>query len=360
VLEYKPDWEETKERFQLWWDHGYYGRCGLAVYAPRNDAPDVPPPPGAESPEQKWFDLEWISRQNEYHLGRSFYGGEVMPIWTAGYAGVTGIPALLGCPYEADMDTGWSEPILTDPDDFDVRRIRMDDTTEWYVFMLDMLRRATGESRGKYLPSMGAFGGGGDTLAALRGTEQLLIDCLERPDEVRDAEEYLMDMWMEFYDRCYEAVDGPTQGSTCWFPLWSPGKFYPTHNDFSYNIGPEMFREIFLPAIRRQTEFLDHSVYHVDGVNAFAHVDALCELPQLQALQILPGAGQPSPLYYEDVLKKVQVAGKNLHINIAPDDVEPALSMLSARGLFIATAAETQAQAEELLAQAERLSVDRG
>ena len=59
-------------------------------------------------------------------------------------------------------------------------------------------------------------------------------------------------------------------------------------------------------------------------------------------------------------LKKVQAAGKNLHVTIAPEEVEQDLSMLSARGLFIQTWTKTQAQAEELLEQAERWSMDRG
>jgi hypothetical protein len=121
-----------------------------------------------------------------------------------------------------------------------------------------------------------------------------------------------------------------------------------------------MFCDMFLPAIEHQTCLLDYSIYHVDGVSAFRHVDALCELPRLQALQILPGAGQPSPLHFMDVLKKVQAAGKNLHISIPPEGVEEALSMLSARGLFIVTHAEDQTHAEELLRQAECLSTDRG
>ena len=120
-----------------------------------------------------------------------------------------------------------------------------------------------------------------------------------------------------------------------------------------------MFREIFLPVIRRQTEFLDHSVYHVDGVNAFRHVDALCELPHLQALQILPGAGKPSPLYYLDTLKKVQRAGKNLHITLPPDEVEAALSQLSAKDCSSNTWAESEDAARRLLHMAERWSVDR-
>jgi hypothetical protein len=98
----------------------------------------------------------------------------------------------------------------------------------------------------------------------------------------------------------------------------------------------------------------------VDGVGNFAHVDALCELPRLQALQILPGAGKPSPLHYLEVLKKVQAAGKNLHISIKAEEVRAALEQLSARGLFIVTRCETEDQARALLKNAEKWSQDRG
>ena len=97
-----------------------------------------------------------------------------------------------------------------------------------------------------------------------------------------------------------------------------------------------------------------------DGIAAFSHVDALCELPRLNALQILPGAGKPSPLHYMDVLRKVQSAGRNLHITIAPEEVRPALDALSARGLFIHTWCDDEDSARALLKSAERWSVDRG
>ena len=90
----------------------------------------------------------------------------------------------------------------------------------------------------------------------------------------------------------------------------------------------------------------------MDGISAFAHVPALCELPRLQALQILPGAGKPSPLYYAETLKIVQDAGKNLHISIPIAEVEQALKTLSAKGLFIHTSARTEAEARDLLEKA--------
>ena len=359
-LQFKGDWADTQERFDLWWRHEYFDRCALAVTAPRREPPDVPPPPSPETPEQRWFDLDWISRAMAAELSRTFFGGEAFPTWSAGYSGVSGLPSLLGCPTDVDMATGWWHPILTDPGCLEVAHLRLDDTREDYRFTLRMLERAVQESCGKSIPSIGAFGGCGDTLAALRGTEQLLLDCIERPADVLAAETYLMDMWLDFYDRCYAIIRDAAGGSTCWFPLWSPGKFYAAQNDFSYNIGPDMFRDLFLPVLRRQTEFLDHTVYHVDGVNAFHHVAALCELPRLQALQILPGAGQPSPLHFMATLKQVQAAGKNLHIAIPSDEVEPALAQLSARGLFIQTSTHTEEEARALLENAERWSHDWG
>ena len=117
-----------------------------------------------------------------------------------------------------------------------------------------------------------------------------------------------------------------------------------------------MVNHSFILNLEKQCAFLDHVIHHVDGIGNFAHVDALCEIPDLQALQILPGADKPSPLHYMDVLKKVQKAGKNLHITIPIDEVETALSELSARGLFISTRAATEEEARALLKKAEQWS----
>ena len=358
-LEYKPDWEETKERYKQWWAHEYFGRCALSVTAPKKNPPDIPKPPPAKTVEQRWYDLDWISARQEYSKSHTFYGGESLPVWNGGHGGHMGIPAFLGCPTTMDWDTGWWDPILLGTD-IEFQNLKINKTDRNYRFTLDLLRRGVKEARGKCLICIGALGGCGDTLAALRGTEQLLFDCIERPDQVRAAEEFLMDMWCEHYDTLYEIIRETDEGSTCWLDVWSPGKYYPPHNDFAYNISPQMYRKLFLPIIEKQSRFLTHSVYHVDGVNNFVHVDALLELPRVQAYQIGPGAGKPSPLAYMDLLKKVQKAGRNLHIYLPIEEIRPALETLSARGLYIQTSAESEDEAKELLENAERWSVDRG
>jgi hypothetical protein len=360
-LFYKPDWDEARQHFLAWWEGEAFGRCALAVTAPLANPPAVEPPVFPTDPIQRWTDLDFISALNSYHHATTFYGGEAFPIWEAGYPGHAAIPAFLGCPTTLDMETGWWDPILTE-DDWDVTSLCIDTEGRWWQFTLEMLRHAARESAGKSLPSIGAFGGSGDTLAALRGTWDLLFDVSRVPDRVRQAEIYLMEMWCRVYETFYEIIHdgagGISLGTTCWFRLWSPGRFYPTHCDFSYMISPKMFQELFVPAIEHQTRFLDHSVHHVDGIGAYRHVPALLELPRLQAYQILPGAGKPSPLHYLDTLRLVQAGRKNLHITIPPDEVEPALELLSARGLFIETHCETEEQARYLLRQAEKWSHD--
>ena len=357
-LAYKPDWEQAQQHYLAWWAGEAFGRCALGVTAPRAHGPAILPPRVPADPVQRWTDLDYLSAAREYQHASTFYGGEAFPVWDVGADLHVTIPAFLGCPVTLEADTTWLDPILT-ADDWDVTTLHLDPLNRWWQFHLASLRRGLVECAGKSVPSVGTFMGVGDVLAALRGTERLLMDVASEPERVREAESYLMDLWIQVHGVCYDMLHEVAGGSTCWFSLWSPGRFYAAMNDFSYMISSRSLGEVFLPAIERQTRYLDHVVYHVDGVGAFRHVDTLCDLPRLQALQILPGAGKPSPLHYLDVLRKVQQRGKNLHIALPAEEVEQALGLLSARGLFIATHCETEEQAHWLLKQAAKWSRDR-
>ncbi len=360
-LLYKPDWDETKQRYEAWWAHEYFGRCAIAVIAPRSDVAPKEPPRLPDRVEDRWLDFDYLRASNEYRLSRTYYGGEALPIWNPGYPGCDSIAAFLGCPITLDEATGWVDPLFAHGslEEVDYESLKIADDNRWWRFARDVTAFAVEESRGKALVGCQAIGGCGDTLAWLRGSGNLLLDVMDCPERVREIDQHLMRMWIEVYSTLYGIFRDVTQGSTCWFTLWSPGKFYAAQNDFAYMISPQMYRELFLPSIQMQTEFLDHCVYHVDGIGNFAHVDTLLELPRLQAIQILPGSGKPSPLHYMDVLKKVQAAGKNLHIGIPAHEVEAALEQLSARGLFIQTYAASEEEARALLANVEKWSVDR-
>jgi hypothetical protein len=350
-LLYKPDWPETKERFQAWWAHEALDRCMLQVTAPKEGVPPEDPPKVPEKIEDRWLDFDYLRAANDYRMRRTFYGGEAFPTWNPGYPGWSYIPCYMGARIDLQETTGWIYPIIEDGalTDHDYHDLTIEPDNPWWVRSQEMVRFAVQEARGKSIPGILTIGGCGDTLAALRGTENLLTDMIDCPDYVREFDQHLMRMWRQVYEIMYGIILDGAEGSTCWFSLWSPCKFDAPQNDFAYMISPAMFREVFLPSIEMQTQFLDHAVYHVDGIGNFAHLDALLELPRLQAFQILPGSGKPSPLHYMDVLKHVQDAGKNLHIGIPATEVEVALSQLSARGLCIDTWCKSEAEARDLL-----------
>lgn len=358
-LLYKPDWEQTKERFLAWWDGEIIGRCAIAVTAPRSGISTAEAPVFPSKIEDRWTDFEFLHAVNEYRMSRTFYGGEALPVWNAGYPGWDMIQTYMGTPIHLGEDTGWHNTIMAEGEltEHDYKKLTVEPDNTWWSFSKKLHGYALEEAKGKSLPGLQDLGSSGDTLAAMRGSERLLFDLVDCPEYVREFDQYLMKKWTEVYEELFSIVKEGSEGSTSWFNLWCPGRFYPIQNDFSYMISPKMFNDIFLRTIETQTDFLDKTVYHVDGVDAFAHVDALCELPRLQALQILPGAGKPSPLYYMDVLKKVQSKGKNLHITIAADEVEIALSELSSKGLFIDTCCNTEEEAKYLLKMAEKWSM---
>jgi hypothetical protein len=360
-LRYKDDWEETQQRYKAWWARENFGRCALAVTAPRDGVPDEPPPerpPSHADPEVAWRDLDYHAAANDHYYRRTFFGGEAFPKWDCGYPGHKGLTAFLGANVTLQERTGWVEPIWTGdalPDEVP----QLDEANAYFQFALAEQERAVKEAAGNSVPGIVcAFGGCGDTLAGLRGTERLLYDLMDTPDQVRHLDLALMDVWIAAYERFYQIAHDGAEGSTTWFPVWSPGKGYATQNDFAYMISPQQFRDVFLPSIEKQLDYLDHAVHHLDGIGNFVHADALCELPRLDAIQVLPGAGKPSALHYMPLLKRIQAAGKGLHIWIGADEIETALGELSARGLFISTRCDTEAEARDLLKKAEKWSTD--
>ncbi|MHC1696364.1 MAG: hypothetical protein AB9835_14095 [Eubacteriales bacterium] len=358
-MEYKQDWEETKQRYKQWWAGEYFGRCAMAVCAPRNGRADIKPPELPARVEDRWLDFDYLKAVNDYHMSRTFYGGEAFPRWTPGYPGWDFIPSYLGAEVKLKEDTGWVQPLMEKGalTDYDYRDFKINQDNKWWKFAKEVHKLAAAEAKGKSVPGIQAIGASGDTLACMRSSNQLLYDLIECPEYVAKFDYYLTQMWIEVYDTFYDIITKEAQGSTCWFDLWSPGKYYSIQNDFAYMISPKMFNEIFLPSIELQANYLDNVIYHVDGVGNFNHVDQLLHIPGIQAFQILPGAGKPSALYYMDVLKKVQAAGKNLYINIGPDEVKDALQSLSAKGLFIQTWCGSEEDARQLLKNAGQWSV---
>ena len=350
TMKHKPDIGETLERYKMWWNREDFGRCAVSICAWSGEGPPKPDLPAKL--EDRWLDFDYLKKHSDHVLGNTAYLAEAVPSANYLYPGNDWIPAYLGCEVELGETTGWTRPIIADGDlsGHDPAALQIDKAGGRWQWSQKFHALQNAWAAGKSFPVVPAMGGCGDTLAAIRTTEKLLFDCADQPGEVRRFEDRLMTLWIETYEHYFQLhKDASFGGSANWMGLWAPGRFYVGQNDFSYMISPEMYEELFLDALKRQVDYLDYSIYHVDGPAAFAHVDLLCSLENLDALQILPGDGKPDPLHYMDVLRKVQSRGKNLHISLPPERVVCALDNLSSKGLFINTWCATPGEGEDLL-----------
>ncbi len=164
-----------------------------------------------------------------------------------------------------------------------------------------------------------------DVLAALRGTEELLIDMMDEPEGVMKALDEIYDAYLQCYDIIYDTVrtDEGISSYFC-FSILGRGRISKVQCDFSAMISPSQYREFVVPTLRKQIKQLDHSLYHLDGPDAIRHLPAIMEIEELDALQWTAGAGQPdgaSPVWYK-VFDQVAAAGKGMWVQIYEGNVD--------------------------------------
>ena len=122
-------------------------------------------------------------------------------------------------------------------------------------------------------------------------------------------------------------------------------------------ISPEMFNKYFLPRVEEQTRWVERTIYHLDGPGAVKHLDSLLELPDLNGIQWVPGAGAPPMREWVPLLKRVQESGKLLYIGCAKEEVEFLVRTLRPEGLLLETYCDSIQEADELLKNIKKIKM---
>jgi hypothetical protein len=351
-LLYYPGWEEARARLTTWWNGGDIGRPAMQYTAPRDtpweDVPALPEPEG-------WV-TDYSTKSLPYRVNLALrsclhtdYFGEAMPAVTPGDLAPNCLALYLGCHGVEMPGTVWCEPFLDDPE---AARFAYDPDNFYWRFCYDAYAQTAALGQGKFLQQFPDLIEGLDTLAAMRGTDRLLYDLLERPDWVHACLRTLTDLYFRYYDMLYDLLRDEVGGSVYW--VWAPGRLTKLQCDFSAMISPGMFRDFMVPVLTEMTERVGYSLYHWDGPSALCHQDVLLSLPRLGMIQWQPGAGvEPQwhsrwwPMFH-DLLD----AGKALYIGGGGRDQLLALKRefgQQCKRMFLSGDAESPQQAQEYL-----------
>ena len=351
-LAWKPNWSEAQQHYLDWWNHrglvlGMWG-------APPARAPHeaVARPAASQIPNGHYADAEYKSRYCHWLLAQKYFGGDLLPVADTSI-GPGSLALVLGATPGFSPETVWYHPSLEQVESPEqLPPLRFDPQNAWWQVTEQTVRSCAERGRGRYLAGFPDLVENLDTLAALRGTQTVLMDCAIRPEWVREKIREINQVWFEVFDRLYDLAKLEDGSSAFWaFYAWGPGKTAKVQCDISSMISPEMFRELVVPSLTEQCEWLDHSVYHLDGSQCLCHLDALLEIEALDAIEWTPDPAVPNggSLHWRDLYRRILDAGKSVQlVNVRREEVLPMLDAIGGKGVYILTNFETEAQVDEL------------
>ena len=346
MLQYKPDADRAMERIEAYWHHEILDRPAIQVVASKPGGKPIPKKTHATL-RDRWMDVEYQVERADASIANTYWAGEMMPSFVPNL-GPEVLTASLGAELEFSEGTSWSIPMLDDWGG--VPKLKVQPDNPYTRAILDMTRLACEVGKGKFLVGITDLHPGGDLAASLRDPQEFAVDLLTEPEQVSKLMDQLRPTFYDFYTLQYDiqAAAGQTI-TTSWLPLYTDGKYYIPSCDFSCMVSQEMFQEFMLPEIVEEVEWLDRSIYHLDGPNALQHLDALLAIEKLDAIQWVPGAGHEPMSDWMPTLQKIQKAGKAMHLSIAASELDAFIEALHPEGVMLCMGAGSVEEADALV-----------
>lgn len=341
------NWDLARARLTDWWAHRGPALC---VTSPA-DRPwqDLPQPTPPSTIEQRWLDPEWRFASDEYRMAHTFFAGTAIP-YLETMIGPGSLGLFLGSKPGFDEGTVWYEPWIEDPDS--VTSLTFDPDCRWWQPHLDIIDVGMQRAQGRFLVGMPDLIENYDTLAQLRDPMELLFDVIDRPEWVKERIRDINAVYFEAFTRLFERVRDPWAGNVfACFQIWGPGKTAKVQCDALAMLSADHCREFIQPSLREQCQWLDYSMYHLDGTQALPGFPAIMEIEELDAVEWTPQAGiEPGgnerwyPLY-----RRILEAGKSVQaIGVEPEDVPRMMRELPREGLFMMVQARSEDEAKRL------------
>ena len=175
------------------------------------------------------------------------------------------------------------------------------------------------------------LGGVIDIIASLRGTNELLMDLHDNPEEVKRLINEVSALWKRYFSEIQALCSGNAM-HTNWSGILSAESTNMFQADFAYMIGPPMFNEIILPELIDNFGMVQRPCYHLDGTGQLRHLDSLLGVEQLRLIQWIPGSGIEPVNYWIDVHNRILESGKLLQVGVEGYLDEPLDAIITARG----------------------------
>ena len=345
---WKTNFSETKQHYIDWWNHKgivlnmwEHFQEGVAPHA------DIPKPNAPKDLNQKWFDPQWRADYLDWYVAHSSLKADMLPVANT-HLGPGSLAAILGGVFEGGPDTIWIHPDPNYQDDF-----QFDPNHPNFLLHKALLKAVKEKAKGNYFVGMPDLMEGLDVLAAMKGTDKVLLDTVMQPDVLEEQVQRINDIYFKVYDELYDIIkEDNGEMAFCYFSSWAPGRMTKLQSDISTMISVDDYRRFVQPFISQQCDKIDYTLYHLDGVGALHHLPALLEVEKLNAVQWTPGVGEPqggSAKWY-DLYKQILAAGKSIMACwVTLDELRPLLDNIGGDGVHLEMDFHNEAEVEKAL-----------
>lgn len=312
------------------------------------------------SPEEKWLSEDYVYNAFKHTVRNSGYLAEGIPMQFTNF-GPGCLSACIGGGFDLAPATIWfdKKTIITDWEN--PPEIEFDPQSAMWQHITRMQNKLASDPEIHF--SITDLGGIMDILASLRGTESLLYDLYDYPEEVRNAAKRIKTLWFKAFDKQLETIRKTNQPYNNWMNIPSEKPWYPLQCDFCYMISPAQFAQFVLPELVDQAAYMERSIYHLDGIGELPHVDMLLDIPGLTGIQWVSGDGR-EPLWDEKwfgLYRKIQDKKKNIVLldGLNENDMagaERLIKSVDPTGVYISVHCSSREKAEDMLEKVTRWS----
>jgi hypothetical protein len=264
-------------------------------------------------------------------LQATHYLGDAFPrFWPNFGPGI--VAAFAGANLRPGKDTTWFSP--GEGSDITSMQVKRKADNRWWQRVKTVTQTAVAWWGEQLSIGFTDLGGNLDILAHLRGMQQLLVDLLDRPEQVDRLVQQTNQQWLQCYEELYQ-LTSHGRGITCWGPCWSATRGYQLQSDFSTMISPKMFERYVLPDLATCCRALDYPFYHLDGKGQIPHLEMLLCLEGLRGIQWVPGDGQPQAEQWLALIRRIRQAGKLCQVYVSAQGALTILKEMEGKGLLL-------------------------
>ena len=357
MTRFEPISQKKLDRHLRFWEPLTPGEGGYLAFTTRVRNTAKAPQPATL--EEKWFSSQHVLQTVHAALENCEYLLDAIPTRFINL-GPGAMAPMLGGGYRLQPNTVWfdTDPIVSDFGDAPTLKLNREHI--FYKSIKEQIDLLTADSQGAYKVSYTDIGGTLDIAASLRGTQYLLMDLVEYPDEVAAFCQQIDRCFMEYFNE--QTLWLKDAGYTGWIPLVHNKTWYPMQCDFSAMISPSMFERIVLPSLEFVSSQMGTSVYHLDGPGEIVHLDMILSVPNIHAIQWvpLPAVYLEKGNYHQkfddelslDIYRRVRKAGRKVVLcGVPADQIERIFLEVGSDGIFIFGSNANYQEATDLISK---------